>query len=52
VEGSGLVITSPGGAFEPFELHYAETFIVPAGAGSFTMRPLDNTCMALCAFVK
>lgn len=52
VEGSGLVITSPGKVFEPFHVHYAETFIVPAGAGSFSLRPLDYSCMALCAFVK
>ena len=52
VEGSGMVITSPEGTFEPFEVHYAETFIVPAGAGSFALRPLNDSCMVLCAFVK
>ena len=52
VEGSGAVITSPEGTFEPFEVHYAETFIVPDGAGRFTLQPLDGNCIVLCAFVK
>lgn len=39
VEGDAAVVQSPTGAFEPFEVHYAETFIVPAAAGSYTVRP-------------
>ncbi|MCL4179426.1 MAG: class I mannose-6-phosphate isomerase [Verrucomicrobia bacterium] len=39
VEGNEAVVESPDGAFEPFEVHYAETFIVPAAAGGYTVRP-------------
>jgi mannose-6-phosphate isomerase class I len=40
VEGQAAVVESPTAAFEPFEVHYAETFIVPAAVGAFTLRPL------------
>ena len=39
VEGEEALVESPDGAFEPFVVHYAETFIVPAAAGPFTLRP-------------
>jgi mannose-6-phosphate isomerase class I len=39
VEGDEAVVESPTGAFEPFTVHYAETFIVPAAAGPYTIRP-------------
>ncbi len=39
VEGSEAVVESPSGAFEPFVVHYAETFIVPAAVGEYTIRP-------------
>jgi hypothetical protein len=39
VEGHGALVESPGGAFEPFAVHYAETFIVPAAAGRYSVRP-------------
>ncbi len=41
VEGEGAVIESTCGSFEPFEVHYAETFIVPAEAGDIRIVPLD-----------
>jgi len=40
VEGSTAVVESPEGAFEPFTVHYAETFIVPACVGAYTVRPV------------
>jgi mannose-6-phosphate isomerase class I len=40
VEGEAVVVESPSGAFKPFEIHYAETFIVPAAVGAYTIRPL------------
>ena len=43
VEGDAAVIESPTGAFEPFEVHYAETFILPAAAGQYTIRPATDT---------
>ncbi len=39
VDGTSAVVESPAGAFEPFVVHYAETFIVPAAAGRYTIRP-------------
>jgi mannose-6-phosphate isomerase class I len=39
VEGEEAVIESPDDRFEPFVVHYAETFIIPASVGSYTIRP-------------
>ena len=39
VEGAAAVVESPEGAFEPYEVHYAETFIVPAAVGAYRVRP-------------
>ena len=39
VEGQAAVIESTEGRFAPFEVHYAETFIVPAEAGDIRIRP-------------
>ena len=39
VEGAEAVVESPEGAFEEFVVHYAETFIVPAAVGAYTIRP-------------
>jgi hypothetical protein len=39
VDGTSAVVESPEGAFVPLTVHYAETFIVPAAAGRYTIRP-------------
>lgn len=39
VEGAEAVVESPTDAFEPFVVHYAETFIVPAAVGMYSIRP-------------
>jgi mannose-6-phosphate isomerase class I len=39
VEGEEIIVESPQDAFEPFVVHYAETFIVPASVGAYTIRP-------------
>lgn len=56
VEGSAAMVESPEGAFEPFEVHYAETFIVPAAVGAYTIRPAHavdgNRLATLKAFVR
>lgn len=39
VEGAEAIIESPTGAFAPFVVHYAETFIVPASVGAYRIRP-------------
>ncbi len=43
VEGDEVVVESPTGAFAPFTIHYAETFIVPASVGAYTVRPTTST---------
>ena len=53
VEGEAAVIESPIGAFSPFEVHYAETFILPAGVGAYTIRPLsEGPVKVVRAYVK
>ena len=39
VEGAEAVVESPTGAFAPMVVHYAETFVVPADAGAYRIRP-------------
>ena len=54
VEGREVVVESPTGAFEPFHVHYAETFIVPAKVGRYTVRPIDaaKPCATVRASVR
>ncbi|MEI6681545.1 MAG: class I mannose-6-phosphate isomerase [Bacteroidota bacterium] len=39
VEGGEAVVESPGGMFEPFTIHYAETFIIPAAVKEYSISP-------------
>lgn len=39
VQGAEAVVESPDGAFAPFVVHFAETFIVPAAVGPYVVRP-------------
>lgn len=43
VEGPEAEVISPEGRFEPFTVHYAETFIVPAGVGDYIVRPTEKS---------
>jgi hypothetical protein len=43
VEGRSAVVESPDGAFAPFEVHYAETFVVPASVGRYVIKPGPGT---------
>lgn len=56
VEGEEAIVESPDGSFEPFPVHYAETFVVPAAAGPFTVRPFGRgegtRCATIEAFVR
>jgi hypothetical protein len=52
VEGDEAIVESPSGAFAPFEIHYAETFIVPASVGPYTIRPCANSPQAALATIK
>ncbi len=42
VEGEAVMVESPEAAFSPLEIHYAETFIVPAAVGRYLIRPLQK----------
>lgn len=52
VEGREVIVESPSNAFEPFIVHYAETFVVPASAGEYTIRPYGESEGKMCATVK
>ncbi len=52
VEGDEAVVESPGGAFEPFVVHYAETFVVPGAIGAYSIRPHGQAEGKECATIK
>lgn len=54
VKGEEAIVESPSAAFEPFHVHYAETFIVPAQTGRYNIRPADGVeqCATIRASVR
>ena len=54
VEGSGVLVESPSHSFAPFAVHYAETFLVPAQVGRYTITPIhpDELCATIRANVR
>ena len=52
VEGEEVVVESPTAGFEPFIVHYAETFIIPAAVGPYTIRPHGPSEGKQCATIK
>jgi len=56
VEGAEAVVESPDRRFEPFRVHYAETFIVPACVGEYTISPCGKAegkeCIVIRAYVR
>lgn len=56
VDGEEAVVESPTGAFRPFTVHYAETFIIPACIKDYTIRPCGRSegkeCMTIKAYVR
>lgn len=52
VEGEEAIVESPEGEFEPFVVHYAETFIIPAAVGAYTIRPYGVSAGKECATLK
>lgn len=42
VDGKSAIIESVSNDFEPYTVHYAETFIIPAKAGTVRIRPQRN----------
>lgn len=52
VEGDEAIVESPSGAFEPYVVHYVETFIIPAAVGPYTIRPHGRSAGKRCATIK
>lgn len=52
VEGEEAVVESPDGLFEPYVIHYAETFIVPANVPAYTVTPFGKSAGKKCATLK
>ena len=52
VEGREAIVESPTGDFEPFVVHYAETFIIPDSVKRYTIRPYGESEGCRCATVK
>lgn len=52
VEGEGAVIESVDGSFAPYEVHYAETFILPAQVKECVIRPISGEVKILRATVR
>jgi mannose-6-phosphate isomerase class I len=52
IEGEEAVVESPNGAFDPFVVHYAETFIVPASVGQYTISPVGRSLGRRCGTIK
>ena len=52
IEGEEAVVESPTGAFDPFVVHYAETFIVPASVGQYTISPAGRSFGKRCGTIK
>lgn len=52
IDGDEIIVESPDYDFEPFVVHYAEVFIVPASVGKYTIRPFGNSEGTTCGIVK
>lgn len=52
VEGRSAMIESLDGSSEPFEVHYAETFIIPSSVKSYRVRSNGGEIKVVCAFVR
>ena len=42
IEGEEAVVESIDGSFQPYEIHYGETFIIPAQIEQYTITPKNN----------
>ena len=52
IEGNEVIVESPVNTFEPFVVHYAETFIVPACVGEYRISPVNMAEGERCATIK
>lgn len=51
-EGEEVTVESPNASFPPLVVHYAETFIVPASVGPYTIRPHGPSIRQKCGTIK
>ena len=52
VEGREAVIESPDEAFQPFHVHYAETFIIPSSVRKYRVRSEEGEIKVITAYVR
>jgi len=52
VEGREVLVESPKQNFDPFVVHYAETFIVPAHVEAYSIRPYGESEGKECGIIK
>ena len=52
IEGQEAVVESADDSFEPFVVHYAETFMIPAAVGKYTIRPYGKSENEKIAVIK
>ena len=56
VEGQSITVESVDGSFEPMQVNYAETFVVPGAVGKYALKPAGDSGEGefgvLCAWVR
>ena len=52
VDGEKCLVESIDGSFAPYEVHYAETFIVPECVGKYRLRAVDGPVKVMQAYVR
>ena len=52
VEGARCLVESIDGKFEPYEVQYAETFIVPESVGKYRLRAIEGPVKVMQAYVR
>lgn len=52
IEGEEAIVESPSNTFTPFVVHYAETFIIPAAVGEYTISPYGKSIGQQCGTIK
>ena len=52
VEGEEIIVECPENNFEPYVIHYAEVFILPASIKKYTIRPFGKSLGKKCGTIK
>ncbi len=52
VDGKACTVESTNNSFAPFTVHYAETFIIPAEVGEYTVRAIEGPVMLIQARIR